>query len=391
MTPAARLQAAIELLDTVLLEARTDGLPADVLVKQYFRDRRYAGSKDRAAVRELLFAMLRTRAVDPPGISARQAAVCWATLQAPDQLAHFGSAGHAPAAITDTEQLDCQPMPEPPFVAAYGDSLLRAPLDLRVDIHQIARHQAQAALLKAGIACAPTPFAVTGLRCAADAPVDHTALYQDGLIDVQDEGSQLVVALANPQPGETVIDLCAGAGGKTLALAAAMRGTGILIAHDRDRTRLDRLTPRAVRAGCDRWIVQRTDPLADLHGTADLVVIDAPCTGSGTWRRNPEARLRPRTARLAHLVPVQRKLLAQAAQLLRAGGRIVYAVCSIYPEEGEDHMATLPAGLVVEPWAQAWPAAAPGLATASTNPACLKLTPKIHQCDGFFIVCLRKA
>jgi 16S rRNA (cytosine967-C5)-methyltransferase len=402
VTPAARVQAAIEILDLVLGSARSNGAAADTLVGQYFRARRYAGSKDRAAVRALVFAVLRAPAVESAQCTGRIAFIAWAGDAQPDLLDHFGAGGHAPEALVPDERT-AEPLPprSTEQLTAYGEALERAPLDIRIERGQISRTAAQAALQNAGIPCHPTPFSEVGLRCSADSAVEKTDLYQAGAIDVQDEGSQLITLLTNAQPGMTVIDYCAGAGGKTLALAEMMDKGGMdkhgmgergrLIAHDIDGARLDRLTPRAVRAGYDGWIELRTDPLADLTGMADVVLVDAPCTGSGTWRRNPEARLRPLGDRLAYLVRLQRTLIEDAADLLKPGGLLVYAVCSIYPAEGEAHLATLPASLQVLDWRGLWPEGQPQPESGSIHEKCLKLTPLMHGCDGFFIVCLQKA
>jgi 16S rRNA (cytosine967-C5)-methyltransferase len=400
VTPPARLQAAIDLLDDIIVAARRDGAAADTLIARYFKTRRYAGSKDRAAVRAMVYEVLRSVHVETAA-SARFAVVACAQNDMPDWLPLFDGSAHAPDVISDSD-----------IVGAYENSsaldiliqggvenardelnalLTRAPLDIRVNLSAISRDIAAANLLAEGIATEPCVFSPSGLRCVADKTNIETAnLFLDGLMDIQDEGSQLIALLANAKPGETVIDLCAGAGGKTLALADAMHGAGRLMAHDIDAARLARLGPRASRAGLDGFIETRTDALADLAGQADLVLVDAPCSGTGTWRRNPEARLRPVLDTVARLQPVQRQLIAQAAALVRPGGRIVYAVCSLLDAEGLDHLASLPDGVAVQDWRTLWPVGGVMPQTASKRPDCLKLTPKQHGCDGFFIVCMQK-
>jgi 16S rRNA (cytosine967-C5)-methyltransferase len=394
MTPAARLQAAIELLDEIIASARDEGSAADTLVSQYFRKRRYAGSKDRAAVRTQVFDVLRSDAIETNDVSGRSAVIHWAKTLHPELLGCFGVGGHGPAELSEAE-ISSTPHPASKIsdmrCAAYGSQLTRAALDIRVDVRHISRADAMAHLTRSGIECAPTPFALYGLRCVTDSAIEETELFQSGLIHVQDEGSQIVAQLAGAQPGDIVIDLCAGAGGKTLALAAAMDRRGRLIAHDIDGARLARLRPRAIKSGFEDWIEYRIDPLSDLAAQADVVLVDAPCTGSGTWRRNPEARLRPLADRLKRLVNIQKQLIETAANLIKSKGRILYAVCSIFPEEGEAHLSDLPPGVQVVDWESLWPKKHARPDSVSNAENCLKLTPFAHGCDGFFIVCLQKA
>jgi 16S rRNA (cytosine967-C5)-methyltransferase len=401
VTPAARLQAAIELLDEIITSARSDGAAADTLIARYFKTRRYAGSKDRAAVRDLVYAVLRSDPVERAA-SGRDASIAMAQGDRPDWLALFDGSAHGPAIISEMDRPapanECRSAldilaqggvntPSPELQALLG----RAPLDLRVNLSNISRDKAAAKLLSEGIETVPARYSPAGLRCVSDKTnIESTATFLGGYIDIQDEGSQLVAQLAYARPGDTVIDLCAGAGGKTLALADAMEGAGRLVAHDIDATRLARLAPRAARAGLTDFIETRAGTLGDLAGQADIVVVDAPCSGTGTWRRNPEARLRPVMKTVARLQPVQQALIGQAAVLLRPGGRIVYAVCSLLEQEGEAHLVALPEGLAVTDWRNSWPESQPRPDSASKRPDCLKLTPGRHGCDGFFIVCLHK-
>lgn len=401
MTPAARLQAAIELLDDILKSARADGAAADTLIARYFKTRRYAGSKDRAAVRDMVYAVLRSPAVEEAR-SGRAAVIDYARGTQPAWLACFGAGGHAPPPIgSDEEGVEKTAGGQtfiPAFAHAFPDNwkhelgalLTRAPLFLRVDANE-SRADVKRQLAAENIATEDTAYSPWGLQCADDkVNIDATDLYRRGVIDVQDEGSQIVSLLSGAQPGETAIDLCAGAGGKTLALAAMMQQRGRMIAHDIDAHRLARLQPRAARSGYGQFIELRPDDLADLAGIADCVLVDAPCTGTGTWRRNPEARLRPLGDRLLELQPVQHSLVQQAATLVRPGGRIVYAVCSVLAAEGEGHLEQLPACIRIVDWRSRWPDSQPLPETASLRPDCLKLTPYRHGCDGFFIVCLEK-
>ncbi|OQW47989.1 MAG: RNA methyltransferase, partial [Proteobacteria bacterium SG_bin6] len=301
MTPQARAQAAIELLDAIIAAAREGGAAADTLIARYFASRRYAGSKDRRAVRELVYAAIR-RAGEVP-VSGRAAMLGLAQDDA--ALAPLFDGGpHAPAPIAAGEPVAPAGIAPAWLEAALAESgtapaeqaalVDRAPLDLRVNPARASVAQLRAALPEA----APIAGLPQALRLPHGTQVDQLDLYRAGGFEVQDAGSQLA-SRALPLDGQPVIDLCAGAGGKTLALAA--EGAGPILACDVDRARLSRLAPRAERAGV-AVETRLLDPgreaaaLADWAGRADLV-IDAPCSGSGTWRRNPEARWRLTPAR----------------------------------------------------------------------------------------------
>jgi 16S rRNA (cytosine967-C5)-methyltransferase len=223
------------------------------------------------------------------------------------------------------------------------------------------------------------------LRFPSGTPVEQWEAFNTGAIEVQDTGSQLACQAAVARPGETVIDLCAGAGGKTLALAAAMDGRGALIAADVDRARLSRLAPRAERAGALNIHAVLLDPgreseaLAYWKGRADAVLVDAPCSGTGTWRRNPEARWRLTAAELARLAALQARLLDVAAGLVSPTGRLVYVTCSLLDEEGADQIEAF---LARHP---GWRAETPGLPAGSPRGGGLRLTPFEDGTDGFFI------
>jgi 16S rRNA (cytosine967-C5)-methyltransferase len=212
--------------------------------------------------------------------------------------------------------------------------LQRAPIDLRVNVARVARDELLAAF-ESGV---PTPLSPWGIRLQSDSRIDDHPAFGEGLIEVQDEGSQLIALACEPNNGEKLLDLCAGAGGKSLALAAAAPETTIL-ATDSNRGRLSKLAPRAERAGAtiETQLLSPPNELPALEGwrgKADLVLVDAPCSGSGTWRRNPEGRWRLTPERLDRLVAAQRRLLEIAAELVRPGGRLVYAVCSLLSREG---------------------------------------------------------
>lgn len=345
MTPAARVEAAIVLLDEIIDAAAGGGAAADTLIQRYFKTRRYAGSKDRRAVRDLIYHVIRALGERPE--NGRAAMIGYARAEAPDLLALFGTDPRGPVAVVAGEPAAALGLaPEwltAKFAAEYADAetLLaalgeRAPLDLRVNRLKTTR----SAVLPLIPGAVPTVHAQDGLRMVEALNVEDLPVYADGRVEVQDEGSQLIAAACRAQPGMTVVDLCAGAGGKTLALAADMENRGCLIASDADRSRLSRLGPRAARAGAANIETRLLDPgrevdaLGDLLGAADVVLIDAPCSGTGTWRRNPEARWRLTPQRLARLTALQAHLADLGARLLKPGGRLVYAVCSLLPEEG---------------------------------------------------------
>lgn len=404
MQPAARLAAAIEVLDEAIDSARKGGAAADVLLARYFRSRRYAGSKDRAAVRAHVYAVLRHMDYDAP--SGRAALIAYARGEEPGLLDLFGSGGHGPAALATEEATGASPttagrwLPdwlETRFERRFGPNwptqraglMGRAPLDLRANALKATREEAQGALRQEGIATDVLPAVSSGLRADAGAPIEKSSAFAEGLVEVQDLASQLMLELAGPMPGETVIDLCAGAGGKTLGLAAGMDNAGRIIACDIDATRLERMTPRLARAGVAivEQRVLRPGSLEDAAGQADCVVIDAPCTGTGTWRRNPEARLRLTEDRLAAITAVQDEVLGQGAALVKPGGRLIYAVCSLLPDEGEDRAEAFgrahPEFRLVDYRSRLGSADLPH--TVALRPEYLAVAPASHGCDGFFV------
>lgn len=347
MTPSARVQAAIEILDEVIASARDDGPPADVIVQRYFKTRRYAGSKDRRAVRELAFRAIR-RSGDRPATG--RAAMLGLADDDAKLLDLFDSSPHGPAVREPAEEsAAATALPEwlQPLLSAHVTQdewpalLERAPLDLRVNVARTIRE----AMLSAFDGSVATRLSPWGLRLPPDSRVDDHPAFADGLVEVQDEGSQLIALACQPQSGMRILDLCAGAGGKSLAIAAVAPGAEI-IASDTNRSRLAQLPARADRAGAaiatrlldgGREAVQ----LADLEGQCDVVLVDAPCSGSGTWRRNPEGRWRLTPERLGRLARLQLRLLDMAAPLVKPGGALVYATCSIIRAEGADQARNL--------------------------------------------------
>lgn len=383
MTPGARAMAAIELLDAIIVAARDGAAAADTLIARYFKTRRYAGSKDRRAIRELVYRAIR-RAGDPP-VNGRAALVGLAREDA-SLAAAFDGSPHTPTPITSDEP-GTPPGVLPCWLADRIDPeehaalLERAPLDIRVNRSRSDRE----AIMKLFPEAVPSPFAPNGLRLPEGSSIETSEPWLTGLIEIQDEGSQLIALAARAAPGMTVLDLCAGAGGKTLALADDMAGQGRLIASDSNRARLSRLAPRAQRAGHIAIETRLLDPereaaaLADLVGDCDVVLIDAPCSGAGTWRRNPEARWRLTPARLDQLTALQARLLDVAAPLVAPGGALVYAVCSLLDAEGADQVAQFLArnqGFRAEP--------DPFVAGRPRGAGRL-LSPRHDGTDGFFV------
>jgi len=387
LTPSARVQAAIELLDQVIAAVHADGAAADTLIARYFAERRYAGSKDRRAVRDLVYRAIRSFGEAP----ANGRAAMIALARSDDVLAAlFDGSRHAPAPMANNEAGAV-----PSLLPAWITPLLGAPVDQverqalldRAPLH--VRANALRTTREALLARWPGAQPIDGLEFGLSLP-EGTNIEADGLAEVQDAGSQMIVAACEAGPGMTVLDLCAGAGGKTLALAADMggpgHGAGRLIAADTVRDRLSRLMPRAERAGA---VVEtrllnpgkEAAALADLTGACDFVLVDAPCSGSGTWRRNPEARWRLTPERLDRIVALQSRILDIAAPLVKSGGRLVFAVCSLIDREGREQAEAF---LARHP---GWTAILPRQAARAHGPGTL-LLPRRDGTDGFFFATL---
>ena len=393
MTPSARVQAAIEILDGVIHAARHQGPPADRLIAQWFKDHRFAGSKDKRAIRELVYDTI--RACGPVPSSGRAAMLSLIADSREDLRALFDGEGYGPPPIREGEAIaegGIAPEWLEDRLIASGVSeveatslLSRAPLDMRIN------------RLKAGADFGDLPEAgeplagLDGLRFPAGTPVEEWSAYANGLIEVQDAGSQIACLAVGAAPGDTVIDLCAGAGGKTLALAAAMANKGTLVAADTDRRRLSQLGPRAERAGAviaDTLLLnpgEEAEALAEWAGKADHVLIDAPCSGTGTWRRNAEARWRLTPHELERLTAIQSRLLDIGAALVKPGGQITYVTCSLLDEEGKGQFAAFLARH------SGWRASLPDLPRGTAHGHGIRLTPAKDGTDGFFIARAEKA
>ena len=426
MTPGARLQSAIEILDDIFLSGR----PADRIVENWSRSNRYAGSKDRAAISELVYTVLRRRAELAAATGHEEARLlafaAQVLLNGEDVSALADGSRHAPAPLTEEESaaIEAASLPDsgappwirlnypewlhPEFEVAFGAALERemaalmdrAPTDLRVNTLKSDRETALKVLAEEGLAAGPCPWSPRGIRLASRGNLPGLALYRSGAIEIQDEGSQLACLLTAAASGEQVVDLCAGGGGKSLALAAMMENKGQIYACDTDGRRLAQLLPRAERAGIRNlqtkvlgpWHPGPPDPdLAGLAGRADCVLVDAPCSGTGAWRRSPDARWRLGPDDLASYRAAQEEVLGRAAALVRPGGRIVYVTCSLLPSENERQIEAFLAGhpdFAAVPWAAVWPQdILPPPAPPGTG---LRLSPASTGTDGFFVAVLRR-
>lgn len=416
MTPAARLQSAIEVLEAL----QDTDKPADRFLRDWFRARRYAGSKDRAAVAERVFAVQRHRASlawrmqdeHPRALILASLTAEGCDLANIDEL--FSGTGYGPPPLDESERAALasprtDPLPlsaqgefpqflEPELARSLGDALLdemqamceRAPIDLRTNTLKATRDDVLAELRGEGFAVEPAPFAPHGIRILRHegaSALSRTRAYLDGRFEFQDEAAQIASLLCTAQPGEQILDLTAGAGGKALALAAAMNNEGRILARDNDAGRLSQLAPRAARAG----VTIIRDELAEAAPPAasfDAVFVDAPCSGSGAWRRQPELKWRLTPERLLELQATQDQLLDQAAAATR--GRIVYATCSLLACENSDRvtafLARHPAFRIAE-GAAIWHEAT-GLSPPPGMDDFFRATPRATGTDGFFAAVL---
>ncbi len=429
MRPGARIAAAVEILDDILARHQ----PVSLALQSWGKGHRFAGSGDRNAIGHMVYDALRHKASSSfiMGSDAPRALVAGALrnrgVGADEIAAMCTGQDHAPEPFSPDElqrleaiNLDAAPdyvrgdYPEwlqPSFERAFGARAAeegqalsrRAPADLRVNTLKATREKVLKALADFGAIA--TDYSPIGVRVPAPVGDARTpnleaeAALQAGWCEIQDEGSQIAAALTGAGPRMQVLDLCAGAGGKTLALGAAMQNTGQLYAYDDDRHRLKPIFARVKRAGVRNVQILRggdETALDALAGKFDVVLADAPCTGSGTWRRRPDAKWRLRPHALEERIKDQRLVLKRAVQMVRPGGRLVYVTCSILPEENGDQIAALLAdnpAFRAMPIADAWRAALPGDPPVSADGRSdhLVLTPAQHGTDGFFIAILERA
>jgi 16S rRNA (cytosine967-C5)-methyltransferase len=412
MHPNALLDLTAQLLRAVL---KLDQ-PADGIVSAFFRQHRGLGSRERHTLAETTYTVLRQRLVlqhlaqsGSGPLERRLAILAW---QGGETFLRGALAPHEQQWLDQVQAIDRSTLPEKlrhnlpdwlagalqeqlgedfwPLVQAMSEP---APLDLRVNLIKAKRDEVQKGLAEAGITAAPTPHSPWGLRVQGKPAVNQLALFTGGSIEVQDEGSQLLALLTDPKRGEMVVDFCAGAGGKTLALGAAMRNTGRLYAFDTSGHRLDALKPRLARSGLSnvhpaQIAHERDERIKRLAGKIDRVLVDAPCSGLGTLRRNPDLKWRHSPKSVAELQVKQAAILAGAARLLKPGGRLVYATCSPLAAENEVVADAFTAERAAdfspvhaEEALRAARVDAPG--TLCQGPY-LRLWPHRHATDGFF-------
>jgi 16S rRNA (cytosine967-C5)-methyltransferase len=468
MTPGARIQAAIELLDQIYTAWQSPRrFPADKLLEQYFKAHRYIGSKDRGAVSELVYWVLRHKSAlewniqrnhpaykskrvrarearqaeagdsPPPGdhIMSGKLLVIAAIILRKDHTPHsiLSLAKDSPYsmdALTTDEtamveklsrfELGHPDMPDyvrlnyPEWMDAhlresFGANLdkaldalnAQAPTDLRVNTLKTDREHLLTDLQHEGFEVAPTPHSPIGIRMVKRGPVFTSAQFKKGHFEVQDEGSQMVAAIVDAKPGQRVLDFCAGAGGKTLAIAAAMENKGRVLAWDISQKRLAQIALRLRRAGVDNVQAHTLDTENDAFikrhkASADRVLVDAPCSGTGTWRRNPDLKWRFTPTDLAEVIAVQQSVLVSASRLVKPGGRLIYATCSILKDENErqieQFLKTVNNFKVVSAqkvWDKTTSANQPCL--GNEGGACyLQLTPHEDGVDGFFAAVLER-
>ncbi|MEA3192022.1 MAG: rRNA (cytosine967-C5)-methyltransferase [Betaproteobacteria bacterium] len=384
--------------------------PADETLSRYFRSHRALGQQERGFVAEAVFAVLRRkRSLEAAAGSTQPRLLVAAAL-----VRVLGFSGRALSGLLDDELIarlraaSSEAMPvavraELPdwlwqrLASAHGEAeALRmaqalanpAPLDLRVNLARSSRDDALARLVADGIEASATPYSPAGIRLVGKPPINRHALFKDGLIEVQDEGSQLIAWLLGPRRGEMIADYCAGAGGKTLAAAALMRGSGRIYAFDTSPKRLAALAPRAARAGITNvhaivLAAGQDARVRRLAGKLDRVLVDAPCSGFGTLRRNPELKWRYGEQAITELVEKQGRILAAASRLVKPGGRLVYATCSLLQEENEAVAAALTAAQPeFQPVSSAKLLAAQRIELDTGEN--LKLSPHRHSTDAFF-------
>ncbi|MBT4933486.1 MAG: RsmB/NOP family class I SAM-dependent RNA methyltransferase [Rhodospirillaceae bacterium] len=438
MTPAARLSAAIEILEAI----DAADTAADSIIRAYFRPRRYAGSKDRRSVGNRVFDVIRHRtrldwwiagAAGDMQPSARLRVLASILLldgeTSPGVHSLFDGTAHSPSPLgADEQQLvenlaakpllhDAMPqgvvheVPEwldKPFQSLWDERYAAemtalndaAPVDIRVNLGRVSRGQAQKSLSIDHIKTTTAALSPAGLRLVERARLEETRAFKKGLIEVQDEGSQLIALLCEAKPGMTVIDYCAGGGGKTLALADAMgmqggaSGEGQLIACDVSTKRLSGLEERVKRAGAttiQQLVLDDEAAVAKLKDKADRVLIDAPCSGIGAWRRHPEARWRLTQARLDRHVADQQKILNAAAKMVKPGGRLIYATCSLLTEENEAQVEAFLGqhdDFTALPITDIWVKTIPGPCPSATSG--LRLSPADTDTDGFFCAVMER-
>ena len=438
MTPAARIQAAIEIMEHVQSIWGADRrAPVDALLADYFKKRHYIGSTDRGTVSEMVYYCLRNggslewhieqcdRKVTPRRVVMVALLFKENGFKSHEIKRMFDGAKYAPPVLTDQEvtlldrceerEFHPENMPEaarynyPDWMEGrlkdvFGDKLPeemlalseQAPIDLRANLLKCKdRSDLILALDKDGYFGAPTPISPIGVRLNKRIAAFNTQAFKDGMFEMQDAGSQAVALLVDAKPGQKVIDFCAGAGGKTLAIAATMQNKGRILAWDISENRLGQIHKRLARAGVSNVqthvLRDEADPMLKRHvGTADWVLVDAPCSGSGTWRRNPDLKWRTTLEDLQELKVLQQRILKNAARLVKPGGRLVYVTCSLFNDENFHQVKQFLGGNLT------FRVEAPGklwnnhLVARDGVGASVLLTPHKDGTDGFFAAVLMK-
>ncbi|HEY4663997.1 MAG TPA: RsmB/NOP family class I SAM-dependent RNA methyltransferase [Comamonas sp.] len=416
MHPKALLDACAELVKLTLQFQH----PADAVVSRYFRDHRNLGPRERATLAETTYTVLRKKtlfeALARSGSGPKERRLAILGFHAPRNFLKAALSEQEAKWLDDCDAVKpeellpqhrhnlpqwmadaLQAQVGDQFEALAASMLEPAPLDLRVNALSAKRDAVQKELAAEGVKLQPTPFSPWGLRTDEKPALTKLAAFKDGRIEVQDEGSQLLALLLDAKRGEMVVDFCAGAGGKTLAIGAQMRNTGRLYAFDVSAHRLEALKPRLARSGLSNvhpaaLAHERDERVKRLAGKIDRVLVDAPCSGLGTLRRNPDLKWRQDEKAVAELNEKQRSILSSAARMVKSGGRLVYATCSVLPEENEriaeafqkahPDFVPLDAGEVLT---QLKVENANGLcAGGETGTQYVRLWPHTHQTDGFF-------
>ena len=431
MKQGAHLQTAIEILEKI----SASKIPMDNTLRDYMHNRRYIGSKDRKAIVELVYNVVRATArlgwwlektghEDTPrarviafslltGISVHNVKIrCTGEKYCPEELsdkelklldALEGKELSSPE-MPDAVRAECPPWAEEKLRGLWGDDfemqmaamLPPAPLDIRVNTIKISRENAKELLAKDNVETVQTPYSPYGLRAVGKPYMSATKAFHKGLVEIQDEGSQLISVICDAKPGMRVLDFCAGGGGKTLGLAASMEGKGIIFAMDNDSRRLEKGRRRYKKADIHnvevrsledeknrKWLRRQKDAM-------DIVLVDAPCSSSGTWRRNPDLRWNQYGPSLDEIKTSQAEILGRVADKVKVGGRLVYATCSLFAEENEQQIEAFLAAnsnYSLLPVTDIWPEHA---GQCPVDGAYLRLTPKDHETDGFFTAVLQR-
>ncbi|MCF6216482.1 MAG: RsmB/NOP family class I SAM-dependent RNA methyltransferase [Emcibacter sp.] len=426
MIEPARIQAAIEILDQVRTSLSKDGASADVLIRKYFRTRRYAGSKDRRAVTNLVYQVIRDWGFLSEVTECNIRKMVMLSLPSEmDPAQVFTGQGHAPEILSEEEKqflaLKHERLPHqhlnyplwlenrlqerfPDDFDAELESLNgRAPFDLRVNLGKANVDEVEALLKAEAIEYRLGEWAETALIISGNPRIVEWEIYQDGLVEIQDEAAQLATQLVGIKPGQQVMDLCAGAGGKTLAAAAYMDNKGQIFAFDNNERRLKDLKPRAKRANArilqgrhvDTAGGKRQNILSEHTARMDRVILDVPCSGSGVWRRNPELKWRLTAESLEKYCRIQKNLITEGWDFVKAGGRMTYMTCSLFHDENEQQITDFlnahdDANLISYRSVYGGSRKDMDLKTLSSIPECLALSPRSHGTDGFFVAILEK-